>query len=230
MSTDFSNVRRNDPCPCGSGQKFKKCCFRKQLIHAETERETVSLDKFIDGEQDAYLWFKGVRQIVNRRDWKLLYETFAEDSAVKERFPTTESFIGVARDSSDNAPLGGDVELRRFRLLGDTMWVMVARGLEDRRARAAQFEVVGARKSETGFLITDFQRIEVEKDEGTAKDPAFEAFLSVQAAYAAARDLPWEHPTVARWDPETGHMRNPDGSILEIEHDDQADDQASDGL
>ena len=23
---DFSKVGRNDPCPCGSGKKFKKCC------------------------------------------------------------------------------------------------------------------------------------------------------------------------------------------------------------
>lgn len=23
------NVGRNDPCPCGSGLKFKKCCFGK---------------------------------------------------------------------------------------------------------------------------------------------------------------------------------------------------------
>jgi len=22
-------VGRNEPCPCGSGEKFKKCCFRK---------------------------------------------------------------------------------------------------------------------------------------------------------------------------------------------------------
>jgi preprotein translocase subunit SecA len=22
---DFTNVGRNDPCPCGSGKKFKKC-------------------------------------------------------------------------------------------------------------------------------------------------------------------------------------------------------------
>jgi preprotein translocase subunit SecA len=24
-NTDWSNVGRNDPCPCGSGKKFKKC-------------------------------------------------------------------------------------------------------------------------------------------------------------------------------------------------------------
>jgi hypothetical protein len=23
-------VSRNDPCPCGSGKKFKKCCLRKE--------------------------------------------------------------------------------------------------------------------------------------------------------------------------------------------------------
>jgi len=24
-NVDWSNVGRNDPCPCGSGKKFKKC-------------------------------------------------------------------------------------------------------------------------------------------------------------------------------------------------------------
>jgi preprotein translocase subunit SecA len=26
MVTDSSKIGRNDPCPCGSGKKFKKCC------------------------------------------------------------------------------------------------------------------------------------------------------------------------------------------------------------
>jgi uncharacterized protein len=26
QAQDFKNVGRNDPCPCGSGKKFKKCC------------------------------------------------------------------------------------------------------------------------------------------------------------------------------------------------------------
>jgi uncharacterized protein YecA (UPF0149 family) len=25
----FTDVGRNDDCPCGSGQKFKRCCIRK---------------------------------------------------------------------------------------------------------------------------------------------------------------------------------------------------------
>jgi uncharacterized protein YecA (UPF0149 family) len=26
---DLPKVGRNDPCPCGSGRKYKKCCLRK---------------------------------------------------------------------------------------------------------------------------------------------------------------------------------------------------------
>ena len=30
VENPFRNVGRNDPCPCGSGQKFKKCCLGKE--------------------------------------------------------------------------------------------------------------------------------------------------------------------------------------------------------
>ncbi len=33
----FRNVGRNDPCPCGSGKKFKKCCLADQAFHASDE-------------------------------------------------------------------------------------------------------------------------------------------------------------------------------------------------
>ena len=29
--TEFADVGRNDPCPCGSGKKFKKCCGRNMI-------------------------------------------------------------------------------------------------------------------------------------------------------------------------------------------------------
>ncbi|MGO2199950.1 SEC-C metal-binding domain-containing protein [Lactococcus laudensis] len=28
---DFSNVKRNDPCPCGSGKKYKNCHGRVNI-------------------------------------------------------------------------------------------------------------------------------------------------------------------------------------------------------
>jgi len=30
LRRDPARVGRNEPCPCGSGKKFKKCCLRKE--------------------------------------------------------------------------------------------------------------------------------------------------------------------------------------------------------
>ncbi len=30
---------RNEPCPCGSGRKFKKCCFGKDSTYIERKRQ-----------------------------------------------------------------------------------------------------------------------------------------------------------------------------------------------
>ena len=34
-------IRRNAPCPCGSGKKYKKCCLRKhqQAHYEELQRQ-----------------------------------------------------------------------------------------------------------------------------------------------------------------------------------------------
>jgi hypothetical protein len=48
----FRNVGRNDPCPCGSGKKFKKCCLGKP----ETElREIAASDDPFDVDADELL-------------------------------------------------------------------------------------------------------------------------------------------------------------------------------
>ena len=32
-------VRKDDPCPCGSGKKFGKCCYRKRFTSAGMPRK-----------------------------------------------------------------------------------------------------------------------------------------------------------------------------------------------
>lgn len=36
-----SKISRNDPCPCGSGRKYKKCCLDKDEKTALAERQAV---------------------------------------------------------------------------------------------------------------------------------------------------------------------------------------------
>ncbi len=42
------NVGRNDPCPCGSGKKYKKCCLGKET---ETVRHEIPTQKTTPSEE-----------------------------------------------------------------------------------------------------------------------------------------------------------------------------------
>jgi hypothetical protein len=48
----FRNVGRNDPCPCGSGKKFKKCCIGKaelpQIVSPSDPFDVDEVDEFDD--------------------------------------------------------------------------------------------------------------------------------------------------------------------------------------
>ena len=40
-STNTEKIGRNDPCPCGSGKKYKKCCLvNKEEREAEAKRRS----------------------------------------------------------------------------------------------------------------------------------------------------------------------------------------------
>lgn len=34
----MSHAKRNDPCPCGSGKKYKKCCYGKDQSKIKTAK------------------------------------------------------------------------------------------------------------------------------------------------------------------------------------------------
>jgi tetratricopeptide (TPR) repeat protein len=40
----MTKVGRNDPCPCGSGQKYKRCCLAKDAVQAREVRTAVNAE------------------------------------------------------------------------------------------------------------------------------------------------------------------------------------------
>jgi hypothetical protein len=41
-----SKIGRNDPCPCGSGRKYKHCCLRRGVPQMVQRRNQMPLDDF----------------------------------------------------------------------------------------------------------------------------------------------------------------------------------------
>jgi tetratricopeptide (TPR) repeat protein len=43
----MSKVGRNDPCPCGSGKKFKRCCLDRLEAEAQIERQRAERERLV---------------------------------------------------------------------------------------------------------------------------------------------------------------------------------------
>ncbi len=77
-------IGRNEPCPCGSGKKYKKCCLRK---HEEEARKSAAAS--IDASSDVKNNLSGIKEkIKNYEDTGEPGEDedFYEDSVLDDFF------------------------------------------------------------------------------------------------------------------------------------------------
>lgn len=83
MITYVDKIGRNDPCPCGSGLKYKKCCIGKKDIPPDVLKESY--------RRKHHVRFKSEKDIIGiRRAGSLVVETLALVSAVIKPGITTE--------------------------------------------------------------------------------------------------------------------------------------------
>jgi hypothetical protein len=236
---DFSNVGRNDPCPCGSGKKFKKCHYKTVQIQMQAQKQQVSLGSFVRPGQYPFQWLKGIQMLVNRRDWAVLHEVFEEGSPAHQAFPSVEGFVEKARSSSDIAPVSGaDYKVRRFHTVDEFAFIMGVRNTEDRRVKDATFEVLALRNTPAGYRITHMERVDVPKTDGM-EDPLFESFDCYKEIYEAVKVRKYDRPVIPRYNPESGRMELPegvadttgsvaaDGAMIEAANDSTSDDDVA---
>jgi len=81
----MAKIGRNDPCPCGSGRKFKRCCLGKQQTAGtnltEVQQAQISLQNSISTIQKAAA--QGVQK-VNELGVFILFSTTAGDAWLLE--------------------------------------------------------------------------------------------------------------------------------------------------
>jgi hypothetical protein len=83
-------IGRNDPCPCGSGKKYKKCCLPKGItFREETEKEeTAAIPK---NSVNSGVNLRGLYD--DRKPYNLLTDYPGLDPAVKEGGPKFAEFF-----------------------------------------------------------------------------------------------------------------------------------------
>jgi len=76
-------VGRNDPCVCGSGKKYKKCCEQNQAVSIEEVRSE-ELDRILQSFYDEYPERKDFSALLNvMKEWKSRLEQFLDEEMVE---------------------------------------------------------------------------------------------------------------------------------------------------
>ena len=82
----MSKIKRNDPCHCGSGKKYKKCCYEKdQRLQVRRKYFTPSFEKHFNKQRVAKM-FENVKVINSKSS-----TCSNEESKISDFFQSTKS-------------------------------------------------------------------------------------------------------------------------------------------
>jgi SEC-C motif-containing protein len=108
-----STIGRNDPCSCGSGQKYKKCCLdRKPAV--------VSIPEDLSPAE--LVLRRG--QAFTVGDFAFIYDTYHPDSNFRSQFPERQAYLAMGKNS-----LGKDFRIDQCRVLKEEVGAEEARVL-----------------------------------------------------------------------------------------------------
>ena len=85
----MKKIKRNDPCPCGSGKKFKKCCILQQTSDQSFSWKDndgihfAAPGPFPSSEQLEKMTKEYQKQIRNSPLWDEMVQEFGEEEAEK---------------------------------------------------------------------------------------------------------------------------------------------------
>ncbi len=122
-----SGIGRNDPCPCGSGKKFKRCCLGKENSTASRHGAAVmseSLRKALEGRQfnslgEAQTFLDQITQQQNHRQLDEFHGLSPEQMYQILNFPFASQGLVRFEDVLDANPVAPVLTL--FKLLADAI-------------------------------------------------------------------------------------------------------------
>lgn len=89
----MNNIQRNEPCPCGSGKKYKNCCMRKDEAKAQLSKQTYDVRNVIGPNTTPYMFWKRWSVACNRNEFGLVHDMLLPGGQLSERFKTADDFF-----------------------------------------------------------------------------------------------------------------------------------------
>ncbi|BCR05385.1 UPF0225 protein [Desulfuromonas versatilis] len=162
------SVGRNDPCPCGSGKKYKKCCLDK----AGQPRPIPDLApvELVQARARAF----------GRGDFEFIYDSYHPESYFIEQFPDRAAYLRYGQRT-----LAEDFEILECRILmektgGDEARVIFYLDTRFKGTRSESFELSLFLRTPEGWRYHSSQKLSREEYTGQIADIGWDDFEKVK--------------------------------------------------
>ena len=169
------DIGRNDPCPCGSGRKYKKCCRRAHRLQKEAEKKSREPHHIVGPDTIAWNVFKRLRQIQDNNAIGVFYDLSHDEGPFRQRFADKSALVQAIDDGELTLPAGKSFKLVHMRLDSPDTYLVI--GEDDPKQSEVVFQLVTLRRNEVGadgnerdvdhagFRIWDYQPHRIDRDE-----------------------------------------------------------------
>jgi hypothetical protein len=171
----YADVGRNDPCPCGSGRKFKKCCMRKARTRSEGSSSTRSVEDFVGPDTLPYEVLEMLRTIHGDKLYRLYYDMGHDAGPLRTRHASFGDLVAAIEEGSSRVPGREAYEFTRMRVDHPDIYLLLLRDEKGRstletdvvvlRPNEIDAEGTGRSVDHQGWRIWDVTHHTVERDE-----------------------------------------------------------------
>jgi hypothetical protein len=177
LSNVPDDIGRNDPCPCGSGKKYKKCCMRAHQVQKEAAKSSRQPHELINDATTPWDFFKLLVQVRQNNMPNLFWEMTHDEGPFRGEYPSKQKFFEAIGNGEEQMVARDGFDLARIRHDGPDVLLMLARGLDDPHLSTVTFEIVTTRPNElnadrgprdaehSGPRIWNVERHEMKKSE-----------------------------------------------------------------
>lgn len=172
-----SDIGRNDPCPCGSGKKYKKCHYKIHRVQKEAAKTSRSVEDVVKPDTSPWGVYGVLQQVVENNMPGFFWELFHDESPMREAYPSKEAYLSEIGAGKERMAGGAEYDLARIRHDGPDTLLMLVRGTEDPKMQSLLADVVTLRPNQIagdrsvreveheGYRVWSLERHEVAKDD-----------------------------------------------------------------
>ena len=142
------DIGRNDPCPCGSGKKYKKCHYRTHKLQSTQQQKTQEAQDLINAETIPWTFYKILAQTNADNIMGLYYKLLHDQGPLAAKYKNEQAMLLALDAGTEVFPAAAAFDLLLYRLDEPETHLLLVKGMNDPRTTQVHAQVITLRPNE----------------------------------------------------------------------------------